>query len=464
MEIRKFKKIFVIVFVFLLIPTQILGADYWTGNNYYNSNEGAPWGVTQDKILKVTSPGRAYKVKDVNVYSAHITDNAKDIGKPIENAFFWINKSRLAYVKLFKVTGGQDISFLFDKSIYLYCAEFDSSFVLINDGRWGTDGTRYTLQDNTAWIMIVFRKVNGDLSDASGLDQDISSQDIEAYEQRYVLFEPFVYTLNMNGGTYMGSTATRTIERLGVEKITLPTPSKAGYTFNGWKTGSGAVYKGTLPNTFDSNLFKDTTLTASFSEILPVKVTLNREYAIMEQNSDERITIKATVTPSNAYNKSVTYKSSNENVATVDNSGKITPKNTGVATITATTFNGKTASCEVYVMGFEVTVPTYCTLNESYEIKINVYNNGKSGMSGRKHVLLDSDDTVNLIRVGDASTEYAAFSESKTDYNGIFQRHTREYFADIVESQKVYYRLIVDEELKKAGDYEGNVTFTVTVI
>ena len=39
-----------------------------------------------------------------------------------------------------------------------------------------------------------------------------------------------------------------------------------------------------------------------------------------------------------------------------------------------------------------------------------------------------------------------------------------EFFADTTDSEKVYYRLSEKEAIKKAGDYEGNVTFTVSVL
>lgn len=61
-------------------------------------------------------------------------------------------------------------------------------------------------------------------------------------------------------------------------------------------------------------------------------------------------TLTATVSPSNATNKSVTWKSSSDTVATVSGSGVVTAKAVGTATITVTTADGgKTATCSVTV-------------------------------------------------------------------------------------------------------------------
>ena len=71
-----------------------------------------------------------------------------------------------------------------------------------------------------------------------------------------------------------------------------------------------------------------------------------------ELNLDEgdSATLAATVSPEDASNKNVTWTSSDEKVATVDATGKVTAVKAGTATITVTTEDGeKTATCAVTV-------------------------------------------------------------------------------------------------------------------
>ena len=71
----------------------------------------------------------------------------------------------------------------------------------------------------------------------------------------------------------------------------------------------------------------------------------NLELYLVEGENDS---ITATISPRNATDKSIVWHSSNSEIAEVDN-GAITAKGKGNATITASTSNGKVATCQVFV-------------------------------------------------------------------------------------------------------------------
>ena len=75
------------------------------------------------------------------------------------------------------------------------------------------------------------------------------------------------------------------------------------------------------------------------------KVELNKTSLTLDVNESETLT--ATITPSNATDKSVTWESSDTNIATVEN-GKVTAVGAGNTTIKATV-DGKSATCTVTV-------------------------------------------------------------------------------------------------------------------
>ena len=102
--------------------------------------------------------------------------------------------------------------------------------------------------------------------------------------------------------------------------------------------------------------------------IAVTKVSLNKTSVTVKRGS--KYTLKATVSPSNATNKKVTWSSANPSVASVSSSGVVLGKRSGTATITAKTSNGKKATCKVKVVNpTPVTKPgaptvTYRTMDD----------------------------------------------------------------------------------------------------
>ena len=84
-------------------------------------------------------------------------------------------------------------------------------------------------------------------------------------------------------------------------------------------------------------------------------IELNRSSLSLEV--EDTYTLKATITPSNATNRTISWSSSNTRVATVSSSGKVTARGEGTATITAKAENKK-ATVKVTVEK-EVVTKTY---------------------------------------------------------------------------------------------------------
>ena len=81
-------------------------------------------------------------------------------------------------------------------------------------------------------------------------------------------------------------------------------------------------------------------------EEYPSDIKLNRSKATLYYGQE--LTLEATITPSDAKNKTITWTSSKPSVATVSG-GVVKAKTAGSTTITAKTANGLTAKCEVTV-------------------------------------------------------------------------------------------------------------------
>ena len=98
-------------------------------------------------------------------------------------------------------------------------------------------------------------------------------------------------------------------------------------------------------------------------------VSLDKTSLSLKEGSSETLTAK--VSPDNASNKSVSWKSSATDVATVDGSGKVTAMKAGSATVTVTTADGsKTASCSVTVTEASVAVLSVSISPETAELEV----------------------------------------------------------------------------------------------
>lgn len=134
---------------------------------------------------------------------------------------------------------------------------------------------------------------------------------------------------------------------------------------------SGEFDEASKEFTFETDKFS--TYAIAYSDIqLVTGITLTPDSATLT-NKGETVQLTATVTPENAADKSVTWASSNTNVATVDANGKVTAVANGTCTITVTTTDGeKTATSTI-----TVTIPSDDTGNTGDAGNTNDKKNNK---------------------------------------------------------------------------------------
>jgi len=244
-------------------------------------------------------------------------------------------------------------------------------------------------------------------------------------------------TWNANGGK-IGTKAKVTVKIVKGKKIgKLPkTPVRKGYAFKGWytkKSGGKAITKNT-------KVKKNVTFYAQWKAAAPavpkeVSIKLKSGYMFLPLTGGT-CTLTATIKPSDATQQTaITWSSDKVSVATVDQSGKVTAKGVGDATISATTANGKKGTFRVRV-GADVSSLSFNTGtssgNVSYDLKAgdkipmylpkiapqNAYSllNFASSNTGVADVVAESDGTFSIkTKAAGTATITAKSHNGKTD-------------------------------------------------
>lgn len=174
-------------------------------------------------------------------------------------------------------------------------------------------------------------------------------------------------------------------------------------------------------------------------KVTPVRVSginLNVNTASIEVLEDFQL--EAIVAPTNAKNKNVVWKSSNEDIASVDNTGKVTTKAVGNAVITVTTEDGNySASANVSVYDFtdkiEVSLSRSMVTTpwESYTaINGKLQNNSKKTIVAKKVTIYEngailSYQDINNTLIPGADVSYSIKRDGnfrfvyEYEYNGV---------------------------------------------
>lgn len=174
-----------------------------------------------------------------------------------------------------------------------------------------------------------------------------------------------------------------------------------------------------LDNGIEGYVFRDYTREI---KIIDVKnISLNK--TSVELNVGETVDLVATITPSDATNKNISWSSSDNNIATVEN-GKITAKNPGSVTIEARSNNNITATCKVNVISkvesITIDKESYNLVKGKYLVISPVIK--PANASNKEYTIIsDNENVVKIVdgklygeNVGEATITYTTKDSNKT--------------------------------------------------
>ena len=144
-------------------------------------------------------------------------------------------------------------------------------------------------------------------------------------------------------------------------------------------------------------------VTVKVIEILATNIKLNKNTIELEVGKSEKLQV--TIEPENVTNKTVSWSSSNETVATVDNEGKVTARGEGEATIVAKTSNGKEAKCTIKVKPVEIYATSIKLNKETLRIA--------SGKEENLQATIEPANAINKTIIWTSSNEQVAIVDSK---------------------------------------------------
>ena len=312
--IKKHKKLITALAAVLLIAVSL--------GTYVNQTWAAydTWNSLVELEFRTGVGEGQHSMTDVKIYGGRYTNDVGEIYSDRSHFFDDIKLealSRVTYGRKIRVASGQRLTIVAAKDdtadaggstenaglqFYWSVGEYDENGNIVFDGGWrGSSGTWTvgvtengdtgygksgypngedisTRQSKVRYVVPIFRWNNGDESVGSGSNSIITKEQIASMFSVFTMItDPFTYTFNLNGGQVNGSGSAVTMQRLGIENVSVPaTPTRPGYVFTGWKITStggkqaGKVYDaGQLAEMFTdgkywSSLFADATFEAQW--------------------------------------------------------------------------------------------------------------------------------------------------------------------------------------------------------
>ena len=283
--VKKHKKIFTVLTAVLLIAVSlgVFAGKAWAAYDTWNS-------LVELEFRTGVGEGQ-HSLTDVRTYGGNYTNDVGEIYSDRSHFFDDIKLealSRVTYGRKIRVASGQRLTIVAAKDdtadaggstenaglqFYWSVGEYDENGNIVFDGGWrGSSGTWTvgvtengdtgygksgypngedisTRQNKVRYVVPIFRWNNGDESVGSGSDSKIYPWNIsDRFHVFTMITDPFTYTFNLNGGQVNGSGNAVTMQRLGIENVSVPaTPTRNGYVFTGWKiTSAGGKQVGKI--------------------------------------------------------------------------------------------------------------------------------------------------------------------------------------------------------------------------
>ena len=215
----------------------------------------------------------------------------------------------------------------------------------------------------------------------------------------------------------------------------------------------------TITVTTQDGSFTDTcTLTINSATVAVTGVTLNENSLTLTENSSD--TLIATVVPSNATNKSVTWTSSNTSVATVSSGGVVTAVSEGSATITVRTADGnRTATCSITVKPVQESIDIYTLYKSDITEGDYVIAYGNSAMKNTidSNRLTYSEITITDGTVDNVTDDIAWHISQSGNYWTIYNASVDKYAASTGAANKAQLTTTNDDKI--LWTISGNSTY-----
>ncbi len=333
-------------------------------------DKSVTWSSSNTDVARVDSNG---KVTAVGSGKAVITVKTKSNAKVAKCTVTVKPKVQVISIKLNKSTGS-----VYKGSTYQLKATVSPSNATFPELKWSTSNKKVATVSSTGKVtgvaagkaVITCRSVDNSRVVASfTVTVKIKTTGVKLNKTKASVYEGYTTTLKV---TVSPSSATDKTVKWSSSNTKIAKVDKNGKV-TGVKPGTAVITCKTNNGGYIAKC------TVTVKKLIKVKsVTLNKTGGSMYDGKTYQL--KATVSPSNASIKTVTWSSSDTKVVKVDSTGKITAVNPGMAVITCKTKQGgKVATCKVNVVPVKVTSvklnKTGGTMQygKTYQLKATVY-------------------------------------------------------------------------------------------